>query len=99
MTNENAFLAYGVLKNKLEIKAIHQSSLPSDLINRLAKTWAITGEHYMTSLLENYISEALDELDTDEGRDMAVRQAIKAAYYFLRDYDNNYEKLRKEYEN
>jgi hypothetical protein len=87
------------LKNKREIKAIQQSDLPDGLINRLSATWAITGENFMTSLLVNYISEALDELDTDEGRDMAVRQAIKAAYYFLRDYDNNYEKLRKEYEN
>lgn len=99
MENENAFLAYGVLKNRREIKAIHQSDLPSDLINRLSKTWAITGEHYMTSLLENYISKALDELDTDEGRDMVIRNAIKAAYYFLRDCNDSYQKLADEYEN
>lgn len=99
MTNENAFLAYGVLKNRREIKAIHQADLPSDLTVRLAKTWAITGEHFMTSLLENYISEALDELDTDEGRDVAVRQAIQAAHYFLRDCDDNYKELEDEYEN
>lgn len=99
MTNENTFLAYGVLKNKREIKAIQQSDLPDGLINRLSATWAITGENFMTSLLVNYISEALDELESDEGRDIATRKAIQAAYYFLRDRDENYQELAKEYEN
>lgn len=99
MDNENEFLAYGVLKNKKEVKAIQQSDLPSDLIDRLAKTWAITGEHYMTSLLLNYISEALDNLDRAEGRDTAARKAIQRAYYFLHDCDDSYEELAKKHGN
>ena len=99
MDNENEFLTYGVLKNKKEVKAIQQSDLPSDLIDRLAKTWAITGENYMTSLLVNFIGEALDNVDRAEGRDTAVRNAIQSAYYFLHDCDASYDELAKKYEN
>ncbi len=96
---QKRFLAYEILKNRMEIEDIRRTNLSPELRDNLADTWSITGETFSKDLLVKFIMDAKEKWQDVVGLSEAeiVRRGIDTAYNFLRNMKLGYAELEGEF--